>query len=416
MPARALPDRSPKPQFNERALAAWIASLDGKAGIASDPKTTGLFLRSRTRQAAFYVVRQADGKRHWIKLGEFGVMTVHEARVKALETIRSITLGELSAKPAKSKTVKQAFEDYLEKVTLRPSTEAKYRRVLKLTFTKLADVPVSAVDPSDVVKLYTERCMSSPAVAAHDLRVLLSVIKFSGVATAPITIAMRRRWVRVERRQSALPPRLQREWMDAIRELRDPCANVPIDMPASWYSEMTQVVDEPVRVVRLRILTLLELQFFTGLRWRELAGLTVDEVDKKSRSLVIPESRMKNKRRLIRPLGRSTWEIIEGQLGAKTSGLLFPGAKGQVIENTAAVLKLIAKTTPSSVLVCSNDLRRSWISAAVEARVPDAAVRKLIGHVDASTLFGYQALDLEYLRREAERVEDLLWLRVHGQQ
>lgn len=438
--------------FNERTLDQWVTDTlkayredptlipaNGEA-LARDQGGTntvpGLILRLRLRKergsgqfttdvprADFYLAKKINQDFRQRQIGDRRTFTVEMARTKALEILRELEQGhdrrearrkaDATAKALRL-SFREALEAFLGQADLAPNTKVKYRLALTTTFKELADRPlVEAFTVKTVAALHKARSLESPSRADQDARVLRLVWNWAKenyqapdgsplLGANPVPLALNRtrkaggtkpKWNNVPRRQTIIPEDRLPDWFQALYALRAGDA-----APAAC--------------------DLLEALVLTGLRFRELSTLTWERVDFSQGTLIIPGPISKNRRPLVRNLTKRLRAILEGRhkealpllpegesLGAV---LVFPGrAPGVLIADPPRKhLDLIAERT--GLRIVPHDLRRVFASAALRAGVPQEVLKRILNHETGTqeVTAGYQVLDLGYLGKMAQRVED----------
>lgn len=436
--------------FTEKDLDAWVqntlrqfqedpatippggeAFIRDRGGRNSVP---GLALRIRLRRAGghytttnphlgFYVVRRIEGRKRTLLIGDRGVFTVEMARSKSKEEQQELGQGldrreerrkQTALQTARLLSFREALEAFLGQADLAPNTKVKYRLALTTTFKELADRPlVEAFTVKTVAALHKARSLESPSRADQDARVLRLVWNWAKenyqapdgsplLGANPVPLALNRtrkaggtkpKWNNVPRRQTIIPEDRLPDWFQALYALRAGDA-----APAAC--------------------DLLEALVLTGLRFRELSTLTWERVDFSQGTLIIPGPISKNRRPLVRTLTKRLRAILEGRhkealsllpegesLGAV---LVFPGrAPGVLIADPPRKhLDLIAERT--GLRIVPHDLRRVFASAALRAGVPQEVLKRILNHETGTqeVTAGYQVLDLGYLGKMAQKVED----------
>ena len=438
--------------FTEKDLDTWVqntlrqfkedpasippggeAFIRDRGGKNSVPGLT-LRLRLRTQRGTglvldnphlgFYVVRRIGGRKRTLLIGDRGVFTVEMARAKATTDQRELEQGidrredhrkaDATAK-ARGLTFREALEAFLSQADIAPRTKLKYRLALTTTFKDLADKPLAeAFTLKSIPALHKARSLESPSRADQDFRVLRLVWNWVRenyqtpdgaplLGPNPVSLSMNKRraagstktkWNNVARRLTIIPEDKLPDWFRALYALR---ADGAVRVPASC--------------------DLLEALVLTGLRFGELASLTWERVDFSQGTLTIPGPISKNRRPLVRTLTKRLREILEARRKealttaadplALEAVLVFPGQNGTPISDPPRkLLDLIEERT--GLRIIPHDLRRVFASAALRAGVPQEVLKRLLNHETGvqEVTSGYQVLDLGYLLKQSQRVED----------
>ena len=146
---------------------------------------------------------------------------------------------------------------------------------------------------------------------------------------------------------------------------------------------------------------IVEFLALTGQRREEVAQLTWDEIDEKTRTWTIPGSRTKNKRAHIVHLSEPAWKVIQACSGEP---YVFGTARGNRFQRFGKEKRAIDK-------LCGitgwrlHDLRRTIVSGMARLGIPPHIADKILNH-QAGTISGVAAV---YQRHDflAEREEAL---------
>jgi integrase len=150
------------------------------------------------------------------------------------------------------------------------------------------------------------------------------------------------------------------------------------------------------------------LTLFTGLRRREAAALTWDEIDFNERVIRLPGQRAKTGRALALPMT----DFIHGLLVARrqlgNAQYVFPsyGASGH-IEEARAWLDAVREATDIEFSI--HDLRRTFVTVAESCDISVYALKALVNHaLGGSVTEAYIGMTADRLREPAQRVCDKL--------
>jgi len=154
----------------------------------------------------------------------------------------------------------------------------------------------------------------------------------------------------------------------------------------------------------------LKLVLFTGLRRREAAALTWNEVDFTGRVIRLAARRTKGGRKLDLPMSSFVRDLLIARraLGKEPSGWVFcaDSASGH-IEEPKFALALVKEKTGIEVSV--HDLRRGYLTVAESVDISPYALKALANHsLGFDVTSGYLQLTTERLRESAQRVSDRL--------
>jgi len=130
------------------------------------------------------------------------------------------------------------------------------------------------------------------------------------------------------------------------------------------------------------VINVLKVQFLTGARVGEIAGMTTSELSIKDDRLLwtLPEARSKNKRRHTRPIVGHARVLVENLLSERDEGPIF-----RVLDQSRALraddigLALNKRNRPVAHFT-THDLRRTFVSVLDELGVPLETIAAAIGH------------------------------------
>lgn len=246
----------------------------------------------------------------------------------------------------RSATLKEVMEDYLQaRKALKPKTLYDYNRVLNIAFADWKGKPLLYITKDKVAKHHEKLGKDhGEAYANLAMRVLRALFNFamgqyedsqgrSLITENPVKrLSQTRAWYRVERRKTFIK----------AHEL------------APWYQGVQALENATLRDYLLLIV-------FTGLRRQEAAKLRWDQIDFKSRTLTITDTKNHEVHTLL--LSDYLHNLLLNRHKKATSPYVFPrpGAGGYIIEPRRQIVKVV-KETGSHFTV--HDLRRTFITIA----------------------------------------------------
>jgi len=177
---------------------------------------------------------------------------------------------------------------------------------------------------------------------------------------------------------------------------------LPKTLDVDQVAQLLDVDDNDPLVVRDR--TMMELIYSCGLRLAELAGLDVNDVDR--RDAVVRITGKGGKTRLV-PVGRyalaalDKWLKCRAVMAESANPALFVGKTGRRLGHRAIQLRLrqwaVARGLPEALH--PHMLRHSFASHMLESSGDLRAVQELLGHADISTTQIYTHLDFQHLAK-----------------
>ena len=387
-------------------------------GVKVSPlNTKSFFVESRTQG-------NATSKPRRIVFGRFPLITVKEARQKALEALRDLKYGDLpSTRKERSEASLQALvKAFLadKQSVLRPSTLTDYSLVLRGDyFSDWMDVPVQRITRRAVLDRYQKLCSENGAgMANKSMRVLSSVLNYG----------------------KAIEPSLE-EWANPLRvlseararkQLKPRTGHIPPAKLADWFSALDTYVNEArsdlERERRSDIRFLFTLIIMTGLRSNEARSLQWSQINIPNGTLEITSEQAKNHQAIVLPL--NSWLI--GQLrerresGNGRSPYVFGGKSQSSTESPSKnrepaedggspYLENLRRAhtrigTLAGVPFTPHDLRRSFATYLDLTGAPFSAIKQLLNHVSSADVTSryIQLRSLDNLGKYSEAVNQLI--------
>jgi len=132
----------------------------------------------------------------------------------------------------------------------------------------------------------------------------------------------------------------------------------------------------------------LELLWLTGARPGEIAGLTAADVDLDSKTVILGDHKTADQTgrdRLIM-LPDEAVTILQRLIARRSSGLLFPGQKGQRLTANNVACRMRRLCERLGVKAFCYGYRHTFATDALANGVPDAQVAELLGHKGTAML------------------------------
>jgi integrase len=227
---------------------------------------------------------------------------------------------------------------------------------------------------------------SGPALANLEFRFLRALMNFGKgqyenskgeplITVNPVSrLSETKAWHRIKRRQTIISKTDLPRWFEAVGELKN-----------------TDFCD---------YLTLL---FLTGLRRSEGFKLQWSDIDMKSKTFIIQDT--KNHNPLSLPMGDLLFKMFEQRKKFSKSEWIFPGSgrMGHMVEPKGALKEIQKKT---GIRFSFHDLRRLFITTAESLDISIYAVKALVNHsLNGDVTGGYIVIDPERLREPMQRIE-----------
>lgn len=343
---------------------------------------------------SFFLEKRVMGKVKRITIGRFGEVTMEQARKEAVKLAGQIATGgdpvaEKAQKKLEGTTLRQGFETYLKRRTLKPQTVFDINRCMKEVYPDWLDKPMVRVTPDMVVKRHRDYGQAhSEARANLAMRYLRAIFNFAAAefTTAegkpviegnPVKkLSQTKSWHRVDRRRTVIKPHELGAWVDAVLKLPS----------------------EAMRDYHLLVL-------LTGLRRQEALNLKWSEVDFAGRTLTVLDP--KNHQDHTLPLSDYLLDLLIRRKAVASSDYVFADNLGRRISNFRYAQAAIERE--SSVSFCIHDLRRTFATIAESLDIPGYALKRLLNHASgADVTAGYIVASTERLREPMQKITDFV--------
>lgn len=295
-------------------------------------------------------------------------------------------------------TLQQVLNDYLKaRKDLKPRTLDDYRSVLHEVVPDWLDKPLVNITREMIAKRHSKHGQSnSKARANNAMRVLRAIFNYAmyeyrdGNGSPLINLnpvkylSHTRAWYRVDRKQTVIKSHQLADWYKAVIILveTDNYRNALL-----WHDYFF-------------------LLLFTGMRKTEAASLQWDDVDLKSQTITLQDT--KNHEIHTLPMSDFVFELMERRSRNKTSEFVFPADSktGYIYERKKAVNRVVEL---SGVQFTLHDLRRTFATVADSLDLPAYALKRLLNHkMNNDVTAGYIMKDVERLRKPMQQVANFL--------
>ncbi|MFB3910408.1 MAG: tyrosine-type recombinase/integrase [Candidatus Eisenbacteria bacterium] len=327
------------------------------------------------------------GKQTWLPLGTFPALSLGKARLRHARGLEALEAGQdpavVLAQPTEGISFEKLRSQYLE-LYARPrkrswrQDEALLRRETPPGWQAR---PASSITGREIVALLDAIVgRGSPVTANRTLAVLRRM--YSWAAAPGRELVPHSPCVGVE-------TPAQRRTRDRALASRELSALVPMLRQAPAYDRPSQAL--------LAIL-------LTGARPGEIATMRVRDVDRASRTWLIPAERTKGNREHLVPLSRQALEVIEAAAASYPGPWVFGSdrRRGQPYSRVAIARRMrelcarlnLERATP-------HDLRRTAATGCASLGTPRVVVRRILGHADPSVTGIYDRHEYEAEMRAA---------------
>jgi integrase len=369
-------------------------SSQKRARIIRDLDLKGFGLRITSGAITFVVEARVNGTRKRISIGRADLLSVEEARAKAIKLLAQMTCGVDPVEQKRKEqltgmTLHEALYEYISTRELRPASRYNYRQVIK---TKLEDwlrLPVVKITREMVAVRHREitmgfgRFKASPVQANCTMQALRIMINYAKRKMPdeirksfenPVSILTESRsWNRTNQRQGIIPD-------DKLADLHKALTNPN---------------------TRDFLLTCL----FTGLRSRDVMSLKWSDIDFARRVLTVSGTQSKNHREHRLPISTPLFDLLTARKQKRKAEYIFPGKQRPHMVQAFFMTESVGRKMKHPFTI--HDIRRTVLTMADKIGAPYPVIKKLANHSmkgrDDVTL-GYLVITVERLREPMEKI------------
>ena len=351
-----------------------------------DRKLSGFGIRVGAKSKTYFVMNRVNGKLTRVKIGSHGVFTANNARKDAIEILTNLGHGvdvnkAKAGKRVRNITLEEVLEEYVSDRELRPNTILDYRKVIRLyasDWHKRALIDITSKMIKDRHRKIARDVGPIPAnKLGRYLRLLFNYamkhleVKMDG---NPVVLD----WKKEPRKKTSVKPSQMATWVKAVSSLPSP-------MMQDYFM----------------------LLLYTGMRKDECLSLHWSRVDLENGYLTVLDSVAKNGDELNIPITRQLAAIFQNRAQARENDFVFPGT-GKTGHLVSPSKQVDALQKLNGFRITSHDLRRTFLSVG-ENEVSYMQLKRLVNHSTKNDVTaGYIILDVEQLRRPAQRIADVL--------
>jgi len=385
--------------FTKRTVDALPYSENGRQRY-KDSKLPGFFLRVGADKKVYFVEKKINGRALKYTIGAHGQITTEQARKEAQRLLGQMATGRNPAAEKKAKrqgriTLKTVFGDFLDtRKALSEKTIYDYRRIFEAVFNDWQSKNITEINKDMISRKHKSiGKKNGQAYSNLAMRFLRSLFNFAAgkyetaggkplIQENPVKVlSQTRAWYRVERRQTVIKAH---------------------ELPA-WYQAVNDLDNEIFKTYFLVLL-------FTGLRRNEAATLQWKQIDFKSKTMTIEQT--KNKERLVLPLSDyllGLFSELNNRVEAEKLANYYVFSLGDNSKHLIEPRFQIQKVTEASgVTFTLHDLRRTFISTA-SSLVTAYELKQLVNHKNGGDVTAdYIISDPDRLRQPMQRVTNKL--------
>ena len=336
------------------SLLQRSTATDGR--ILRDRFLQGFCVRLNKRKRTFLVATSVRGKQFRMMLGYWPLMSLDEARGKAMEILRQCRNGERPSRqvPQDLPTLREVYVAYCVAKGIKPSSQRRYESFFRTHFGDWLDQSVDQMGHG----AFAEHCHWFSQNTGNSLvelgrGVIGAVIKF---VNAVHGLNIKSPFVRLAA-AGLLPERTK------------PRARVLQESELSLWREAVDKLKERQRDYLYFVL-------FTGLRRNEAREIRLKQIDLSGSVLSIPETKTGRPHSLpITPMMR---EILERRsAGLSPEDQIFKGVSAEHLWTMA-----MRVGAPRFML---HDLRKMFATVGQKLGVSDAVLRRILNHTAPKT-------------------------------
>jgi integrase len=418
------------PRLPRRLTKSIIDSLVAAPGEAQtfywDSELTGFGLRVSSHGHKSFVVKRRN---HRMVLDRVGVVSLEEARQRAIEFMAQVGRGEdpvearrQGAQQARQRaksdlSVREVWQAYTTaKKQLRDRTRVEYGYALQTYCSDWIDHPIRSLTREFISDEHTR------------IRAVVARRRASRLATGNSTANGVMRVVRAlwnfAAEQELVPDlgrnpvgslSVNRAWYpEVVREDFVPAADLPVFYGAVMDYRSPRLSDSTA------LRDLVRLMLFTGLRLNEARCLRWKNIDERRGLIRLSAEETKAKRRLDLPISPYVAGLLAGR--PRTHDWVFPGERSHVVDPRPVLRQAASRISSmhdshggSSTYYSPHSLRRTFVTVAESLNLSAYTLKALVNHSFGSDVTaGYIGRDIERLREGMSQVADRLLVLIDG--
>lgn len=376
-------------KLTKRVIDAAVPQSKDVVIWDSEVAGLGLKVTPSGRKSFVLFYRTASGEQRKPKVGDYGAITLDQARGIARDMLGTVRAGgdpsaarqDARAAPTVADAVQRFLDEHAS--LKKPLTRASYESQLRLhVLPSWGSKKVAAIDHGDVARLVARIGKERP-VLANRTRAVLSKM---------FALCEKWRW-----RPTGSNPCVHVEKYRETPKHRDLSADELVRLANALSAAEP---DSPRAVAALRVL------LFTGCRRNEVLHLRWEEVDLERGLLRLGDS--KTGAKVVR-LNQAAVDVIAAQSRVPGSAYVFPSdrADGKPLADAKRAWERVRKAAGLEGLRL-HDLRHHYATTAAGRGASLLVIGALLGHRNPSTTQRYAVLADDPARRAAEEVGRVL--------
>lgn len=334
-----------------------------------------------TGRKSFVLAYRTNGRKHIMTVGQYGVLTLNQARDNAKEMLVKVNNGgdplHDRKKSVRGKTINDLCEAYLERYAKlhKKTWRDDNRRINTHIISIWKNTPVNSIKREDIASLHNKIGRNAPYEANRTLALLSKIFDLAI------------RWGFLS--ESASNPARR---IDKFKEEKRDRWVTPAELP-----QLTKAIDlEP----NIHIRNALWLYLLTGVRKSELLNAKWEDIDFNRKELRLNNT--KSGRVHYLPLSPAAVTLIQANPKLEGNPYLFPGAlKGKPLVNISkSWLRIRKEAGVPDIRI--HDLRRTVGSWLAQSGNSLHLIGKILNHSSVSTTQVYARLTEDNSRKALE--------------
>lgn len=369
-------------------------------------KSNGLKIEVMPSGKKFFRLKlKFNAKTRSFSLGEFGLMTLEEARNKAREHQSLLHQGidpniEKKSRLAKQVTLKEIFDHYLKSKSLSNATIKGYQISLKNVLNPLSKKIISEISYDMILKLHQDYSQKSKSESNRAMRLLRALFYFAMdelkdyknqpiILENPVKKLFKNGFVKpLERKVSHLEDDQLKTFINYLLDMAKDEKEYPFYRSGS---------------------DLLLIMLFHGTRVEETRKIKKEMVDLKYKRFWLTQT--KAKRKLWLPMTSFSEQIFKRRFElAGTSEYLFPSVKdpNKALSDTKKPLNSLFNET--GIRITPHDLRRTFMTIGSRLNIGPYTLKQLANHSlnQNDVTAGYVIQNADELREPSETITKFL--------
>ena len=364
-----------------QATVLKIKNPEQQQKLYYDDQLKGFGLRITKSGTKSYFVEKKNKR---ITIGRANEIDISQARNEAKKILGKIALGiSLIEKKDDESSLIDVYGIYLSsRKNLSPVSIYNYNRHMNIHLREWHNISLVDITNKMVSKKHTQLGTKyNQSTANQTMRLLKSIFNFYIAINEHVNIrnpvnvlTHTKSWYKINVRKSYIKDDQLLPWYQAVNQCRD--------------------------TLRDYLIFILH----TGLRRSEAAKLTWEQINFKSMTFVIIDTKNKEMHEL--PLTRYLYQLLMTR--DKSTHYVFPGggSSGHIIDPKKSMKRIIDE---SGVEFTIHDLRRTFATIADRLDVPGYALKRLLNHKSSEDVTsGYIGVDVERLRDPMEKISDFI--------